>query len=105
MTSGRLVSPALDYKKELELEQKRQQLQRELSQLAEEEVENITIQKKVGPRFTAAGSPGLPQSALVSYSPWLVSPYLCQSAITSSQSTPTSVSQPLPLSVSPFLCQ
>ncbi|KAL8592463.1 hypothetical protein ACOMHN_021405 [Nucella lapillus] len=37
----------LDYKKELELEQKRQQLQRELSQLAEEEVENITIQKKV----------------------------------------------------------
>ena len=43
------VSTALDYKKELELEQKRQQLQRELSQLAEEEVETITIQKKVHP--------------------------------------------------------
>ena len=39
---------ALDYKKELELEQKRQQLQRELSQLAEEEVENVVIPKKVG---------------------------------------------------------
>ena len=43
------VFTALDYKKELELEQKRQQLQRELSQLAEEEVETITVQKKVDP--------------------------------------------------------
>ena len=39
----------LDYKKELELEQKRQQLQRELSQLnaMDDERENITIEKKI----------------------------------------------------------
>lgn len=38
----------LDYKKEPELEQKRQQIQRALSQLEEDAMENITIQKKVG---------------------------------------------------------
>jgi hypothetical protein len=38
----------LDFKKELELEKKRQQIERELKQLgAYEERENITIEKKV----------------------------------------------------------
>ncbi|KAK6196121.1 hypothetical protein SNE40_001407 [Patella caerulea] len=47
--SGSWNLDRLDYKKELELEKKRQQLQRELSQLAgsEDEPENLKIQKRV----------------------------------------------------------
>lgn len=42
----------LDFKKELELEKKRQQIERELKQLgAYEERENITIEKKVSNKY------------------------------------------------------
>lgn len=42
----------LDFKKELELEKKRQQIERELKQLgAYEERENITIEKKVSHKY------------------------------------------------------
>lgn len=45
----RIVVVDLDFKKELELERQRQLIQKELSQLSQEEEarENITIQKKV----------------------------------------------------------
>eukprot|EP00105_Crassostrea_gigas_P014310 XP_011430922.1 PREDICTED: zinc finger CCCH domain-containing protein 13-like [Crassostrea gigas] len=47
--------PDLDFKKELELERQRQLIQKELSQLSQEEEarENITIQKKVSPTMPA----------------------------------------------------
>lgn len=51
----RIVVVDLDFKKELELERQRQLIQKELSQLSQEEEarENITIQKKVSPTMPA----------------------------------------------------
>lgn len=51
----RIVVVDLDFKKELELERQRQLIQKELSQLSQEEEarENITIQKKVSPPMPA----------------------------------------------------
>ncbi|XP_025078573.1 zinc finger CCCH domain-containing protein 13-like isoform X3 [Pomacea canaliculata] len=63
---------SLDYKKEPELEQKRQQIQRALSQLEEDAMENITIQKKAPvpvAHHTQSGSESSPDQAKTSRRP------------------------------------